>query len=316
MSTDINSVAGKARNLGVNTWLVLLGIAVLVFGLNTGYATWKAARLGGASSAASDLQVLSQQLANQGREAVGGDAQSFDAFKQTKAAIDEDIETLNANFGNEPGVSGPIATVTETWTPLGASAEQMIASERAVLGLADNASSFAGQVPQLQANLDELVRAMSSSGSTSSQVYLALRQVVLSGTMARRITEIQAGGPAAATAGDALARDAAVFDNVMTGLREGDETLGVTALSNSGALAALGQAQALWTDMKGTSTRSCRPRRTCSAPRPPPTRSPPGPTSGWPTAAACSTRSPPSARCATPASSATCGSRSSPVRWP
>ncbi|OHE85265.1 MAG: chemotaxis protein [Lysobacterales bacterium RIFOXYD1_FULL_69_11] len=250
MSTDINSVAGKARNLGVNTWLVLLGIAVLVFGLNTGYATWKAARLGGASSAASDLQVLSQQLANQGREAVGGDAQSFNAFKDTKAAIDEDIETLNANFGNEPGVSGPIATVTETWTPLGASAEQMIASERAVLGLADNASSFAGQVPQLQANLDELVRAMSSSGSTSSQVYLALRQVVLSGTMARRITEIQAGGPAAATAGDALARDAAVFDNVMTGLREGDETLGVTALSNGGALAALGQAQALWTDMK------------------------------------------------------------------
>ena len=250
MSTDINSVAGKARNLGVNTWLVLLGIAVLVFGLNTGYATWKAARLGGASSAASNLQVLSQQLANQGREAVGGDAQAFNAFKDTKAEIDDDIASLNGNFGNEPGVSGPIGTVTETWTPLGASAEQMIASERAVLGLADNANSFAGQVPQLQANLDELVRAMSASGSPSSQVYLALRQVVLSGTMARRITEIQAGGPAAATAGDALARDAAVFDNVMTGLREGDETLGVTALSNGGALAALGQAQALWTDMK------------------------------------------------------------------
>ena len=250
MSTDINSVAGKARNLGVNTWLVLLGIAVLVFGLNTGYATWKAARLGGASSAASNLQVLSQQLANQGREAVGGDAQAFNAFKDTKAEIDDDIASLNGNFGNEPGVSGPIGTVTETWTPLGASAEQMIASERAVLGLADNANSFAGQVPQLQANLDELVRAMSASGSPSSQVYLALRQVVLSGTMARRITEIQAGGPAAATAGDALARDAAVFDNVMSGLREGDETLGVTALSNGGALAALGQAQALWTDMK------------------------------------------------------------------
>ncbi|MFP7723452.1 methyl-accepting chemotaxis protein [Lysobacter sp. A3-1-A15] len=251
MSTDINSVAGKARNLGVKTWLLLLGIAVTVFVLNAGYATYKAARLGGASSSASDLQVLSQQLANQGREAVGGDAQAFDAFKETKGAIDEDIATLNNNFGNEVGVAGPIATVTETWAPLGASAEQMIASEPAVLGLAGNANSFAEQVPQLQANLDELVRAMSSSGSSSSQVYLALRQVVLSGTMARRITVIQAGGPGAAAAGDALARDAAVFDNVMTGLREGDETLGVSPLSNAGALAALGQAEALWTDMKG-----------------------------------------------------------------
>ena len=44
MSTLQNSVAGKTRTLGVNTWLVVLGIAVVIFGLNTGYATWKAAR--------------------------------------------------------------------------------------------------------------------------------------------------------------------------------------------------------------------------------------------------------------------------------
>ena len=250
MSTDMNSVAGKARNLGVNTWLVLLLVAVAVFALNTGYATYKAARLGGASSAASNLQVLSQQLANQGREAVGGNAQAFNAFKATKAQIDEDIASLNSNFGNEVGVSGPIATVTQTWTPLGASAEQMIASEPAVLGLAGNANRFAERVPQLQANLDELVRAMSASGSPSSQVYLALRQVVLSGTMARRITVIQSGGAGAAPAGEALARDAAVFDNVMAGLRRGDETIGITPLNNGGAVAALGQAEALWTEMK------------------------------------------------------------------
>ena len=85
MSSEMNTVAGKARNLGVNTWLVVLGVSVLVFGLNTGYATWKAARLGGASSSASDLQVLSQQLAVQGQEAVGGDAKAFEAFKATKA---------------------------------------------------------------------------------------------------------------------------------------------------------------------------------------------------------------------------------------
>ncbi|MFX5142025.1 hypothetical protein ABTC48_20290, partial [Acinetobacter baumannii] len=90
----------------------------------------------------------------------------------------------------------------------------------------------------------------SASGSPSSQVYIALRQVVLSGTMARRITEIRAGGAGAQMAGDALARDAAVFGNVLTGLRKGDATLGVTPLGNGGALAALGQVEALWGDMK------------------------------------------------------------------
>ncbi|MCZ7153794.1 hypothetical protein, partial [Salmonella enterica] len=38
--------------------------------------------------------------------------------------------------------------------------------------------------------------------------------------------------------------------NVLTGLRKGDATLGVTPLGNAGALAALGQAEALWGDMK------------------------------------------------------------------
>lgn len=250
MSTVMDTVAGKGRNLGTNFWLVLLGLSVLVFGLNTGYATWKAARLGGASSAASNLQVDSQRLANQGREAVEGNAEAFNAFKATKARIDGDIAQLNSNFGDAAGVAGPIAEVTQTWGPLAKNAEQLIASEPAVLALAGNAQRFTQRVPQLQAQLDEVVRAMSASGSPSSQIYIALREVVLASTMARRVTEIQAGGEGAAMSGDALARDAGVFEQVLTGLRSGDEAMNVQPLSNAAALAALGQANALWEEMK------------------------------------------------------------------
>ncbi|HEY5849381.1 MAG TPA: methyl-accepting chemotaxis protein [Lysobacter sp.] len=248
--TAIDSAAGKGRSLGVNTWLVVLGISVLIFGLNTGYATWKAARLGGASSSASDLQVNSQKLAVQGSEAVSGDAAAFTAFKETRAQIVTDVEQLNTNFGDTAGVSGPIKTVADTWGPLGKSADQVISSETAVLALAGNADSFTSRVPQLQARLDELVRAMSASGSPSSQVYIALRQVVLSGKMNERITQIRAGGSGAALAGEALGRDAAVFGNVLTGLRKGDAAFGVTPLGNSNALAALAQAETLWLEMK------------------------------------------------------------------
>lgn len=249
-SNVIDSVAGKSRNLGTNFWLVVLGLSVLVFGLNTGYATWKAARLGGASTAASSLQVNSQRLANQGREAVEGNAESFTAFKATKAQIDADIAQLNNNFGDAAGVSGPIETVTENWTQLGKNAEQLIASESAVLALAGNADRFSQRVPQLQAQLDEVVRAMSASGSPSSQIYIALREVVLASTMARRVTEIQAGGAGASVAGDALARDAGVFEQVLTGLRSGDEAMNVQPLGNAAALAALAQANTLWAEMK------------------------------------------------------------------
>ena len=78
----------------------------------------RASRLGGASASASRLQLNSQRLANQGRDAIAGNAEAFAAFKETKAEVDEDIKTLNDRFGNAAGVSGPIRTVTNTWTPL------------------------------------------------------------------------------------------------------------------------------------------------------------------------------------------------------
>jgi twitching motility protein PilJ len=246
----MDTVTGKSRTLGTNFWLVVLGLSVLIFGLNTGYATWKAARLGGASTAASSLQVNSQRLANQGRDAVEGNAEAFTAFKATKAQIDADIAQLNDNFGDTADVAGPIRTVTKTWTPMAENATQLITSESAVLALAGNANRFTQRVPQLQAQLDEVVRAMSASGSPSSQIYIALREVVLASTMARRVTEIQAGGAGASVAGDALARDAGVFEQVLTGLRAGDEAMNVQPLGNAAALAALAQANTLWVEMK------------------------------------------------------------------
>lgn len=250
MSTDINSIAGKARSVGNSTWLGLLIGSVVLFGANFGYSTLKAGRVSGATAAASDLQVLSGQLAVQSQQAVAGDAKAFEALRQTHAAIDGDVKSLNNNFGQTTGVSSEIQKVAQTWSTLDKQAQQVLASEKAVLALAGNAESFATRVPQLQARLDELVRAMSSSGSPSSQVYIALRQVVLSGTMARRITEIRAGGPAAAPAGEALARDAAVFGNVLAGLRRGNESFNVSALTNPAALAALTQAESMWQEMK------------------------------------------------------------------
>ncbi len=249
MSTVMDNVAGKGRNIGTNVWIVLLVLSLLVFGANTYYSIRKASLFGGASTSASNLQVNSQRLANQGREAVGGDADSFAAFKSTKQKIEGDIKSLNDNFGDNAAVAGPIKSVTDTWAPLAQNADQVIASQNAVLGLAGNADRFVQQVPQLQAQMDEVVRAMLANGSPSSQVYLAVREGILAATMARRVAEIQAGGAGASMAGDALGRDAGVFGQVLKGFREGGagEAQRVTSTA---AQASLNQANALWVEMK------------------------------------------------------------------
>ncbi|GAB3508433.1 methyl-accepting chemotaxis protein [Pseudoxanthomonas daejeonensis] len=237
---------------GVSTgfWLVLLTLSVILFALNTGAAWWQGNKLAGAGTGAADLQVLSQQLANQGRDAVSGNAEAFKAFRQTKAQVDTTVSDLQGRFGQEPGVSGALDQMVAVWTPLGTSAEQIVASEPAVLALAGNAERFAGRVPQLQAQLNEAVRAMTAGGAPASQVFSALQQVVVAGTMARRVTEIRAGGPGAAAAGDALARDAVVFGQAFDNLIKGNEELGIAPVRNAAALSALQQSQSQWDEMR------------------------------------------------------------------
>jgi twitching motility protein PilJ len=247
MSTVMNP---KGRGVGVNTWLIVLGVSVLIFGANTGFATWKAAKLGGASTSASALQVNSQRLAVQSAEAVAGGKEAYAAFKATKAEMDNDVKSLRDRYGNDGTVGDEIQAVADNWELVGKNADQVIASEAAVTGLARNADSFSAKVPQLQARLDELVRAMTTTGSTGTTVYHALRQNVLVGQMDKDITAMRAGGPTAAAAGDRLKRNAGVFTTVLNGLRKGDAGMGLVPLANGSALANLGQAETLWTEMK------------------------------------------------------------------
>ncbi|KAB7772219.1 methyl-accepting chemotaxis protein [Xanthomonas maliensis] len=240
----------KLGSVSTSFWLGLLVLSMILFGANTGVATWQGSRLAGASTGAADLQVLSQQLANQGREAVSGDAKAFAAFKETKARIDATVNELDNRYSREGTVSSPLAQLKATWVPLGKNADQVIASEQAVLALAGNAERFSGNVPQLQAQLNEVVRAMTVSGAPASQIYNTLQQVVVAGTMARRVTEIRAGEDNAAASGDALARDSVVFTQMLEGLRAGNEELGIAAVRNPAALSALEQSQAQWATMK------------------------------------------------------------------
>ena len=248
MSTVMESPS-KGRSLGTRFWIGALLLSLAVFAANTFYANTKARRVGGASAAASNLQLNSQRLAVQGQDAVSGSAEAFAAFKETRSQIDADVKRLNDDFGNVADVAGPIRQVSQTWAPLAQSAQQVEAAQQAVVGLAGRADSFTGKLPQLQAQLNEVVRGLASGGAPSGQVYTALQQVVTSSTLASRIAQLRAGDSGAQVAAEGLARDAAVFDRNMNALRSGSDDLArVTA---AGAVGPLNQAATLWQGMKG-----------------------------------------------------------------
>jgi twitching motility protein PilJ len=108
---------------------------------------------------------------------------------------------------------------------------------------------FSTNIPQLQAQSDEVVRRMIETGAPTVQIYVAGRQLALADRMLRRVNEILAGGTGAITAADAFSRDAALFNRVLQGLINGDEGLNLSPVRNQRVLEALAEVVPLFEDI-------------------------------------------------------------------
>src|SRR4249919_4122607 len=262
MSANVSSLGTRLSAFGLRFWIAILAVAVLIFAANFGTASYLQGQENKARALTAELQVLSQQLAKYSREAVeGGNAESFDEFKSSKTQIDAIVNALRKGGkvgdysvpgyeGNvrEAGVSRALGKVTTVWTKMAQDADRIIKSEDQIINLRDTANTFNGRIPQISARLDEVVRAMSDSGAPASQINLANRQIVLADRMSRRVTEILAGGDRAVTAADALSRDSAVFGQVLAGLKEGNDEIGVQRVSSTQALDAVNAVDKLYQD--------------------------------------------------------------------
>ncbi|MBZ3482888.1 hypothetical protein IPR12_08235 [Xanthomonas perforans] len=65
----------KLGSVSTSFWLGLLVLSMIVFGANTGVATWQGSRLGGAGPGAAGLEGVEPPEAHPGRAAGGGAAQ-------------------------------------------------------------------------------------------------------------------------------------------------------------------------------------------------------------------------------------------------
>ena len=260
MSTNASNFSGRMSSYGLRVWIAILAIAVIIFGANFFVANRLSGQENSARAMTAQLQVLSQQLAKYSREAVeGGNADSFEEFKSTKSQIDALVNALrkggkvedNSVPGyegsvNQAGVSSALKKVTTIWTKMAQDGDRIIKSQDQIVNLSDTAASFTGRIPQISARLDEVVRAMSDAGAPASQINLANRQIVLADRMSRRVTEILAGGDRAVTAADALSRDSVVFGQVLAGLKNGNEEIGVSRVTSTAALDAVNAVDTLY----------------------------------------------------------------------
>lgn len=188
---------------------------------------------------ASDLRVLSQEIAKNASEAAGGKAEAFDQLKRSR----DDFERLwnlilqgNPVSGLPPSEMAQNSDVQQRWNEVKNSADQILANKDTVLSLHLVAETLSETIPQLQVEYDDIVQILLENDAPADQVAVAQRQSLLAERIVRSVNNVLSGDEDAVIAADRFGRDAKLFGRVLSGMVEGNNVMGISQVTDEDAV--------------------------------------------------------------------------------
>jgi twitching motility protein PilJ len=228
-----------------------LALTLLAFGLYV----LESSKLTSHVKAASELQVLSQNLSINATQAQLGQAEGFkrlaqtrDAFMEVKKALAEggdtrigSVDALQTNGQREA-----LKKLTDVWSKAGPHVDDIVKNEAALKALGATARSVNDAAPNLQAATDQLAQLLGAVGareqSQASQLSMLTQRLAknVNGLLASEVDPEIAFG---------LGKDVATFRDVIKGLREGSDELRISAVKDPQSAAALGEVAKRFADV-------------------------------------------------------------------
>jgi twitching motility protein PilJ len=185
---------------------------------------------------ASELRVLSQDIAKNATEAASGNQQAFEALNKAAKEFNGRWTALKVLHDESYADTKAVQVI---WERASKNIQAVSAGEKTVSNLHDLVSGIADAVPELQAENDGIVDAMVASGSSSSQVVFAKNQSVLAERILHSVSSVLNGDENAVMAADDFGRDSEAFGQVLTGLLNGDPDQGLVAVKDPAARTSL-----------------------------------------------------------------------------
>ncbi len=185
---------------------------------------------------ASELRVLSQDIAKNATEAASGNQQAFDSLNKAAKEFERRWKSLKVLHDDSYQDTKAVQVI---WERVSKNIQAVSAGEKTVSNLHDLVAGIADAVPELQAENDAIVDAMVESGSTASQVVVAKQQSVLAERILRSVSSVLNGDENAVMAADDFGRDSETFGQTLVGLLNGDADQGLAPLKNEKARASL-----------------------------------------------------------------------------
>ncbi|MFC3194384.1 methyl-accepting chemotaxis protein [Marinicella sediminis] len=242
MSSSAVDMDQRTRTLPLWQLMVLVILVLSFFGHSYWLATIEANRTAHLSET-DKVQIKAQQLAQYARQASSGDIDAFDDLITDRRIIDDTMNSLTSGNSDYPALPADLRprlqSMSDVWNTMNDNALTIINQRDRIEELSDISDKFASEIPILQASSDAVVKRLVAINEDRGLIYLASQQLVLADRMLRRMSEILKGGAASIQASDSLDRDARKFNEVMTGMFNGNDT--IKAVTDDQAIESLGR---------------------------------------------------------------------------
>ena len=250
--------SGKGGNSLIGGLFAILIVSVVLLFANFAYLNQQSVYDKQYIGHAGELRLLSQGIAKNAIEAAAGKAEAFAQLKSERDDFQQRWEWLTKGNGetglpaSPEAVADKVAAVQADWDRLRTSTDAILASQQTVMSLHQVAGTLAETIPQLQSEYEEVVDILLENGAPADQVAVAQRQSLLAERILAAVNKVLAGSSDSVQAADSFGRDASLFGRVLKGMREGNQAMSISKVTDAEAITRLNAIAELFSFVSGS----------------------------------------------------------------
>ncbi|WP_188794628.1 methyl-accepting chemotaxis protein [Dyella nitratireducens] len=256
----MSTTGGVGKEQGYTILIILLVVSIGFAAVDFVLLNLKNGEDRLASALTTQIQVLSQQTAKYALEASGGNSDSFAELENARDTIDSAVQHLvngDTKTGMKPyadqnatPTGRSVSKLADAWKQLDGDIGKILSNKAVVLDSTQRADDLSKQLPLLNSNMEQVVNILQQRKGTSADEMLgASRQMLTADRIIRRVQEVLQGGESAQASADGLSRDAQNYSEVLTGLLQGNQSMGVQQLGDANARKILSEMQGDWSKL-------------------------------------------------------------------
>jgi len=257
----MSAAENKKRDSGTKSktggYIGLVFLLILVGGLNLAYGVYQGQQNQVRLTKAGNLRVLSQQVAKNATEASKGNPEAFELLTDSIKEFDAQYNHLNKgdesqglDISPDAILNNEVNQVGLLWQQMKQNAEEISAGRETVVQLYQISSELSSSIPQMEFLYTNVQDILLDTRAPAEQVMYATRQSTYLERIIRSFQKVLVGGEDAELAAENFGQDVDIFGEILTGMLEGDEMLGVRNISDFDARASLSEIKLLYQEVK------------------------------------------------------------------